>query len=80
MWAIGGWMILLAGEFTKTYRYSPHSVRVDGPAAIVMAYIFFLLSTVAAVVVLQSLGTRRSTWVATGAIILVAPAAYLIAQ
>ncbi len=33
MWAMGGWMILLAGEFTKTYRYSRHSVWVDGPAA-----------------------------------------------
>ena len=78
MWSFGGWLVVLDGGFTKTYRHSTHSVRVDGPAGVLMAFIFFLLSAIAASILLESLGIRRRWVLAVSATLMAAPAIYLL--
>ena len=77
MWSLGGWLIVLDGGFTRTVKHTTIATRVEGPASLAMAYIFFLLCAIALSVLLSSLAVRRLTIVAAAVVILAAPALYL---
>ena len=77
-WAAAGWFVLLQGGFHKTYQYSRETTFVDGAGAVFMAYLFLLLATIAAGVLLQSIGARRSAFVALVLVVLVPPCLFLL--
>jgi hypothetical protein len=77
-WTAAGWSILLEGGFYKSYKYSKETTYVDGPSAVVMAYLFLLLATIAAAIVLQSIGARRSAFIGLIVIILGSPGLFLL--
>ena len=65
-----GWFVLRYGGFYTSHKYSQITTFVDGLGAIFMAYLFFLLATVALAVVLQSFAVRRNAYVASGLLML----------
>lgn len=77
-WVAAGWFVLLQGGFHKTYKYSKETTFVDGAGAVFMAYVFLLLATIAASVVLQSLGARRWAFVMLVIVFLVPPCLFLL--
>ncbi len=77
-WAVAGWFVLLQGGFHKTYKYTRDSTFVTGASAVFMAFIFLLLASIAAGILLQSLGTRRSMLLAGVLVILVPPCLFLL--
>lgn len=80
MWSVAGWLILIDGGFTKTVRHGTETTRVDGAPGIALAYIFIVLSAIAVAVVLRSLQVRERWIAATAALVVAAPAAYLLAR
>ncbi|MGB7649684.1 MAG: hypothetical protein WBL62_00605 [Gallionella sp.] len=78
LWATTGWFVLRYGGFYTSHKYSQITTFVDGLGAIFMAYLFFLLATVALAVVLQSFAVRRNAYVALGLLMLVPPCGFLI--
>lgn len=77
-WAASGWFVLLQGGFHRTYKYSKETSFVDGAGGVFMALLFLFLAMIAASVVLQSLGARRSAFVVLGLIIFVPPSWFLL--
>jgi hypothetical protein len=77
-WAAAGWFVLLEGGFHKTYKYTRETTYVDGAGAVLMAFLFLLLATIAAGVLLQSIGARRSAFVALVLLVLVPPCLFLL--
>ena len=61
-WAGAAWFVLIEGGFHQTHKYSRETTFVGGAGGVFMACLFLLLATVAAWIVLQSLGVRRSTY------------------
>lgn len=80
MWAATGWWIVITGGFTKSFRHSPHTIYVDGPPALAMAYLFFLLATTAVWSAVQSWKPKRFIYGAISVAIMGAPTVYLIFQ
>ena len=58
-WSAAAWFVLIQGGFHQTHKYSRETTFVGGAGGVFMAYLFLLLATVAAWVVLQSLSARR---------------------
>ena len=76
---IGGWLILVVGGFTHApHRYSKEATFVDGPAAAVMAIIFFALAVIGVVVLLRARKCRARWYVLTLGIVLVPPLLFVI--
>ncbi len=80
MWSVAGWLILIDGGFTKSVRHSTETTRVDGAPGAALAFIFIVLSTIALAVLLRSLQVRGHWVAATAALVVAAPAAYLLAR
>jgi len=78
-WAGAGWFVLIEGGFHQTHKYSRETTFVGGPGGIFMAYLFLLLATVAAWIVLQGLGMRRSAY-AIPALLYLGPPLLLLIQ
>ena len=55
---IGGWYILLAGGFHHGAQYSTETTFVSGPAAWLMAALFFAMGTIALAALLQAVRAR----------------------
>lgn len=72
-WAAAGWFVLAQGGFHRTQKYSTSTTFVGGAGGVFMAYAFLVLATVAAWVVLQSLGARRSAYFVPALLYLVPP-------
>lgn len=77
-WAAAAWLVLLEGGFHQTHKYSRETTFVGGAGGVFMAYLFLLLATVAAWIVLQSLGARRSAYFIPALIYLVPPVLHLL--
>lgn len=77
-WAAAGWFVLLRGGFQTTHKYSRETTFVGGPGAVFMAYVFLTLATVAAAILLQSIGARRSAFLALVLVMLVPPCVFLL--
>lgn len=78
-WAAAAWFVLIQGGFHQTHKYSRETTFVGGAGGVFMAYLFLLLATVAAWVVLQSLGARRSAYLIP-ALLYLAPPVLLLRQ
>ena len=76
-WAAAAWFVLVQGGVHQTHKYSRETTFVGGAGGIFMAYVFLLLATVAAWIVLQSLGARRSAYVIP-ALLYLAPPVFLL--
>ena len=77
-WAAAAWFVLLQGGFHRTQKYSTETTFVGGVGGVFIAYVFLLLATVAAWVVLQSLSARRSAYFIPASIYLLPPVFILI--
>ena len=77
-WAAAAWFVLLQGGFHRTQKYSTETTFVGGVGGVFKAYVFLLLATVAAWVVLQSLSARRSAYFIPASIYLLPPVFLLI--
>ena len=77
-WAAAAWFVLLQGGFHRTQKYSTETTFVGGAGGVFMAYVFLLLATVAAWVVLQSLSARRSAYFIPASIYLLPPVLLLL--
>lgn len=77
-WGAAGWFVLLQGGFHKTYRFSKETTFVGGASGVLMAYLFLLLATVAAFVVLQSIRARRFVFVLLAFMVLAPPIVFLL--
>jgi hypothetical protein len=77
-WAAAGWFVLLQGGFHKTYKYTGDTTFVTGASAVFMAGVLLLLASIAAGILLQSLGARRLTLLAWVLVILVPPCLFLM--
>ena len=77
-WGAAGWFVLLQGGFHKTYRFSKETTFVGGASGVLMAYLFLLLATVAAFVVLQSIRARRFVFVLLALMVLAPPIVFLL--
>ena len=77
-WGAAGWFVLLQGGFHKTYRFSKETTFVGGAGGVFMAYLFLLMATIAAFVVLQSIRARRLVFVLIGLMYLVPPIVFLL--
>lgn len=77
-WGAAGWFVLLQGGFHKTYRFSKETTFVGGASGVVMAYLFLLLATVAAFVVLHSIRARRFAFVILALMVLAPPIVFLL--
>jgi hypothetical protein len=77
-WAGAAWFVLIEGGFHQTHKYSRETTFVGGPGGILMAYLFLLLATVAAWIVLQGLGVRRSAYAIPALLYLALPLLLLI--
>lgn len=80
MWSLAGWLILIDRGFTKSVRHSTETTRVDGVPGVALAFLFILLSAIAVAVVLTSLQIRDRWIAATAALVVAAPAAYLLVR
>lgn len=76
-WAAAAWLILLQGGFHKTVKYSRNTTFVGGAGGVFMAGVFLLLAGIAAGIFLQSIGARRSAFVALVLLVLVPPVLFL---
>ena len=76
-WAAAGWMVLLQGGFHSTRKYSRETTFVDGPGGVFMACVFLMLATIAAAVLMRSLGQRWSALVVPALIFLLPPCIFL---
>jgi len=79
MWSMAGWLILYDGGFTKSFRHSKETIRVEGAPGVALAFIFFLLSAIAIAVVMRSLAVPGRWVTAAAALVIAAPVAYLLA-
>lgn len=77
-WGAAGWFVLLQGGFHKTYRFSKETTFVGGASGVLMAYLFLLLATIAAFVVLQSIRARRIAFVLLALMVLAPPIVFLL--
>jgi hypothetical protein len=77
-WGAAGWFVLLQGGFHKTYKFTRETTFVGGANGVVMAYLFLLLATVAAFVVLQSICARRFVFVLLALMVLAPPIIFLL--
>ena len=78
-WAGAAWFVLIEGGFHQTHKYSRETTFVGGAGGVFMAYLFLLLATVAAWIVLQGLGMRRSAY-AIPALLYLGPPLLLLIQ
>jgi hypothetical protein len=77
-WAAAAWFVLLQGGFHKTSKYSRDTSFVGGAGGVFMAAVFLLLAGIAAGIFLQSIGARRSAFVALVLLVLVPPSIFLL--
>jgi len=70
-------MVLLQGGFHSTRKYSRETTFVDGPGGVFMGCVFLMLATIAAAVLMRSLGQRRSALVVPALIFLLPPCIFL---
>lgn len=79
VWVCAGWGILSGGGFYSTPRHTHDTVYVDGPGAVLMAFLFFALAAIGTAVIMKRLNASRAARVAMAVAVLGVPVAYLVA-
>jgi hypothetical protein len=77
-WAAAAWFVLIQGGFHQTHKYSRETTFVGGAGGVFMAYLFLILATVSACVVLQSLSVRRWAYLVPALVFLGPPVMFLL--
>ena len=65
MGSVAGWLVLIGGGFTKSFRHSKETIHVDGAAEVSMALGYFAHSAIAIAVVLRRLHIRDRPVIST---------------
>jgi hypothetical protein len=78
VWLCAGWAILFGGGFHSTPRHTHDTAYVDGPGAVLMAFLFFALAAIGTAVIMRHLNALRAVSAAVPAAMLGLPAAYLV--
>lgn len=79
--SIGGWLVVAGGGFHhRPYRRADCTIFVDGPAAFAMAVIFFVMATLAVLVLLQHFRAAVVVRLIGVSAMLVPPMVYVLAR
>lgn len=80
VWLWTGWYILTQGGFFSTARYTRHVTYLDGPAAMMVATMFFCLAAISAAAIANRFNAPRGAAGAAAATILGLPVVYLLVR
>ena len=80
VWVCTGWYILSHGGFFSTARYTRQVTYLDGPAAMMVAAVFFCLAAISAAAIANRFNAPRSVAGAIAVTILSSPLVYLVAR